>query len=93
MYLKILEKPQKRVPSRSEIDDEDLGSRIARSLRNKMSAHKVLVIDEVDTFESHEKQFMSIVKAVLKQQTNTSVIGIANSVDLPFKKKYSAIAM
>jgi len=26
-------------------------------------------------------------------QTNTSVMGIANSVDLPFKKKHSAIAM
>ena len=25
--------------------------------------------------------------------TNTSIIGIANQVDLPFKKKHSAIAM
>lgn len=51
------------------------------------------MIDEIDCFESHEKAFLTLTKTLLKSQTNTSVIGIANSVDLPFKKKYSALAM
>lgn len=32
-------------------------------------------------------------KAILEAKTNTILIGIANSVDLPFKKKHSAIAL
>ena len=36
---------------------------------------------------------MSLVKSILKQSTNTTIVGIANSVDLPFKKKHSAIAL
>ena len=81
------------MPSRSEIGDEDLGNFIAKALRSSEPIHKVLVIDEVDCFEAHEKSFLCLMKAILKQHTNTSIIGIANSVDLPFKKKYSAIAM
>ena len=59
--------------------------------------HRVIVIDEVDTFQSNEKAFNMLVTQILnkgkEQKTNTSIIGIANSVDLPFRKKYSAIAM
>jgi hypothetical protein len=35
------------------------------------------------------------VRAILSEayKTNTCIVGIANSVDLPFKKKNSAIAM
>lgn len=53
------------------------------------------MIDEVDCFYSNEKQFTTVVKQILKSryQLNTSIIGIANRVDLPFKKKHSAIAM
>jgi len=61
--------------------------------------HRVIVIDEVDTFSSYEKAFNLLVTGILnkdkgkKEKTSTSIIGIANSVDLPFRKKYSAIAM
>ena len=58
--------------------------------------HKVIVIDEVDCFSHQEKAFTLLVKHVLKGKagnTRTSIVGIANSVDLPFRKKHSAIAM
>lgn len=59
--------------------------------------HKVIVIDEVDQFNSHERTFTALIKSILasikSEACNTSVIGIANSVDLPFKKKHTAIAM
>jgi Cdc6-like AAA superfamily ATPase len=55
------------------------------------------VIDEVDCFYSNEKHFTTLVKQILKSPrqaaVNTSIIGIANRVDLPFKKKHAAIAM
>ena len=62
------------------------------------SKAKIIVIDEVDQFSNNEKAFTHLVKAILRGTkknpiTNTSIIGIANSVDLPFKKKHSAIAM
>ena len=57
--------------------------------------HTIIVIDEVDQFSSFEKSFTLLVRGILAQEAkaNTSIIGIANSVDLPFKKKHSAIAM
>lgn len=62
-----------------------------------IKSHKIIVIDEVDQFNSSERGFTTLVKAVLtstkKNACNTSIMGIANSVDLPFKKKHSAIAM
>lgn len=51
------------------------------------------MIDEIDAFEAHEKAFLTMTKTILANKTNTILIGIANSVDLPFKKKHSAIAM
>jgi hypothetical protein len=51
------------------------------------------VIDEIDAFEAFENAFRTFTKAVLGSKTSTLIIGIANSVDLPFKKKHSAIAM
>ena len=54
---------------------------------------KIIVIDEIDAFESFENAFRTFTKAVLASKTSTLIIGIANSVDLPFKKKHSAIAM
>ena len=55
------------------------------------------MIDEVDQFNACEKGLTLLVTSILKNQqfprTNTSIVGIANSVDLPFKKKHSAIAM
>ena len=59
--------------------------------------HNIIVIDEVDQFGAQEKGLTLLVTAILKDKkydhTNTSIVGIANSVDLPFKKKHSAIAM
>ena len=52
------------------------------------------MIDEIDVFEAYENSFRTFTKAILASKTtNTILIGIANSVDLPFKKKHSAIAM
>ena len=69
----------------SEESDESTG----------IKPHTIIVIDEVDQFSSFEKSFTLLVRGILAQETkaNTSIIGIANSVDLPFKKKHSAIAM
>lgn len=63
--------------------------------------HRILVIDEVDAFQHNEKAFTYLISHILKgsQQgkgkvkTSTTIIGIANSVDLPFRKKHTAIAM
>jgi nucleoside-triphosphatase THEP1 len=52
-----------------------------------------VVIDEIDAFEAHENAFRTMTKAILASKSNTIIIGIANSVDLPFKKRHSAIAM
>ena len=54
---------------------------------------KILVIDEIDAFEAYENAFRTLTKAILTSKSKTLIIGIANSVDLPFKKKHSAIAM
>jgi Cdc6-like AAA superfamily ATPase len=51
------------------------------------------VIDEIDAFEAYENAFRTFTRAVLASKSSTIIIGIANSVDLPFKKKHSAIAM
>lgn len=75
-------------------DEEYLSELVAASLKNnKKETHKILVIDEIDCFQNQEKAFLTFIKGILKDRTNTSIIGIANSVDLPFKKKHSALAM
>jgi Cdc6-like AAA superfamily ATPase len=56
----------------------------ALSLRKDL--HKIIVIDEIDSFSSQERAFNLLLTSILKANTNTSIIGIANSVDLPFKK-------
>lgn len=105
---RLIGKPCSRI-GRNSIDDEDAANIVANALmgtnkgRNKETGelqskkHKIIVIDEVDQFQSNEKAFTLLIKAILKgnksEQTNTSIVGIANSVDLPFRKKHSAIAM
>lgn len=59
----------------------------------KQSKTTVIVIDEVDQFSKNEKGLTCLVKAILSKDTHCSIVGIANSVDLPFRKKHSAIAM
>lgn len=71
---------------------EEVGSDSDEKERKKPM---IIVIDEVDQFSSFEKSFTLLVRQILQgpYNTNTSIIGIANSVDLPFKKQHSAIAM
>ena len=72
---------------------EDLSNLVASKLRHKSQLTKIIVIDEIDCFETYAKDFLTLVKAILASQSNTILIGIANSVDLPFKHKASALAM
>lgn len=67
---------------------------VSKLLSSKPIQTKILVIDEIDAFESNQSGFLALVKHILASKTtNTIIIGIANSVDLPFRKKGSAIAM
>ena len=76
---------------------KDMSEDSLEELEERQQTHNVIVIDEVDQFNSSEKAFTILVQTILKNaqfpKTNTSIIGIANQVDLPFKKKHSAIAM
>ena len=76
-----------------EYDDEEISNIVAALLSNNPAQSKIIVIDEIDAFEAHENAFRTLTKAILQKNTNTILIGIANSVDLPFKKKHSAISM
>ena len=79
---------------KGDFDDDDMGNLVAKTLSNKPKQTKIIVIDEIDAFEAHENSFRAFARAVLtSKDANTLIIGIANSVDLPFKKKHSAIAM
>ncbi len=75
------------------MDDDEVANMVAKLLSSQQGEAKILVIDEIDAFEAYESAFRTLTKAVLASKSNTIIIGIANSVDLPFKKKHSAIAM
>ena len=79
--------------SKTKLMEEDIAHMIAKTLRNRSDMIKIIVIDEIDAFEAHERGFLALTKAILESKSNTILIGIANSVDLPFKKKHSAIAL
>ena len=96
----------KRIINRDKVDDEDMANIVERLLIKISKMHekdphvdeqpyRVIVIDEVDCFSTNEKAFTQLVKAILKShgKTRTIIVGIANSVDLPFRKKHSAISM
>jgi len=75
-------------------DDEELAEKLVKLLMYKKDClHKIIVIDEIDHFSRQERQFMTLMKNVLKTDSNTSIIGIANSVDLPFRKTANAISL
>lgn len=78
---------------KSDFDDDELANKVAKMFAARPAETNILVIDEIDAFEAHQQTFLALTKAILTQKTNTLMIGIANSVDLPFKKKHSAIAM
>ena len=52
--------------------------------RNKKGPHILIFIDEIDNIirSSSQKKFVEFIQAILKTKTNTSIIGIANSIDL-----------
>lgn len=83
--------------SRTSVDDDLISEIVAKILSTKTKQHTILVIDEVDQFNSNEKAFTTLIKTLLTNSksinTNCSIVGIANAVDLPFRKKHSAIAM
>lgn len=104
--LRVIEELEANLPAgqrkttKHETSDELNATKIAKLLQKlggseSSTTPMILVIDEVDQFSSHEKSFVMLVQAILQDsyKTNTSIIGIANSVDLPFKRKHSAIAM
>jgi len=78
---------------KKDLDDDETANLVAKTLSAFSSHTKILVIDEIDAFEAYENAFRTMTKAILGSKSNTIIIGIANSVDLPFKKKGSAIAM
>jgi Cdc6-like AAA superfamily ATPase len=78
---------------KKDIDDDEMANLVAKMLCLTPNATKIIVIDEIDAFESFENAFRTLTKSILGSKTSTLIIGIANSVDLPFKKKHSAIAM
>jgi Cdc6-like AAA superfamily ATPase len=104
LHQQFFGEPAKRKLKRTD-DDEDIAYAIERLLvritqtqkkTGKVMPHRVIVIDEVDCFSHYEKPLTLLVKHILKPTTGptrTCIIGIANSVDLPFRKKHSGIAM
>lgn len=65
-------------------DVVDLGNRIQKLFVKSKHVHKLVIIDEVDNLSMTEsaKNFVAFLHSILKSDTNTTVIGIANSVDL-----------
>ena len=87
------DKAYKNGLKKRDLDDDELANLVAKTLTAFSGQTKILVIDEIDAFEAYENAFRTLTKAILSSKSNTLIIGIANSVDLPFKKKHSAIAM
>ncbi len=96
LHKTVMEKLSKGKVSaitKSGYSDEAIAEKASSALSLHPMIHKILVIDEIDHFASKEQAFLALIRLILKSETNTSIIGIANSVDLPFKKKHSALAM
>jgi Cdc6-like AAA superfamily ATPase len=87
------DKSYKNGLKKRDLDDDEIANLVAKTLSAFSGQTKILVIDEIDAFEAYENSFRTLTKAILTSKSNTIIIGIANSVDLPFKKKHSAIAM
>jgi Cdc6-like AAA superfamily ATPase len=67
-----------------DFDYVDLAEIIKNHMRQNMKYHKLIIIDEIDNFSHSEqaKKFLSFLQIVIKAETNTTIIGIANSVEL-----------
>lgn len=83
---KLYGKKSKNIESKLKQTDDviDLGNRIQKYFHEFKHIHKVVIIDEVDNLSMTEsaKNFVSFLHSILKSETNTTIIGIANSVDL-----------
>ena len=84
--FKFMGKKSNNLESTLKLTDDvwDLGNRIQKYFTKFNSVHKLIIIDEVDNLSMTEaaKNFISFLHSVLKSDTNTTIIGIANSVDL-----------
>lgn len=84
--MDFLNKKSKNIESQLKSTDDviDLGNRIQKLLYKYKEFHKLIIIDEVDNLSMTEsaRNFVSFLNSILKSDTNTTIIGIANSVDL-----------
>lgn len=84
--IKFYNKKSKNLEAKLKQTDDvvDLGNRIQKYFLENKHIHKLIIIDEVDNLSMTEsaKNFVSFLQSVLKTDTNTTIIGIANSVDL-----------
>ncbi len=82
----FLGKESKNIESQLKMTDDviDLGNRIQKLLFKHKEYHKLIIIDEVDNLSMTEsaRNFVSFLNSIMKSDTNTTIIGIANSVDL-----------
>ena len=86
---KLKGKDSKNIESKLKQTDDvtDLGHRIQKYFLKFKNVHKLIIIDEVDNLSMTEsaKNFISFLNSILKSDTNTTIIGIANSTDLVSK--------
>ena len=75
-----------KLESKLKLTDDviDLGNRIQKYFLKFKNKHKLVIIDEVDNLSMTEsaRNFVAFLHSILKSDTNTTIIGIANSVDL-----------
>lgn len=84
--IKFYNKKSKNLETKLKQTDDvlDLGQRIQKYFMESKHVHKLVIIDEVDNLSMTEsaKNFVAFLHSILKSDTNTTIIGIANSVDL-----------
>jgi len=84
--IKFYNKKSKNLESKLKQTDDvvDLGNRIQKYFLENKNIHKLVIIDEVDNLSMTEsaRNFVAFLHSILKTDTNTTIIGIANSVDL-----------
>jgi nucleoside-triphosphatase THEP1 len=52
-------------PSKNKLDDDELSNIIAKKLVINTKLTKIIVIDEIDTFETYQSSFLTMVKSIL----------------------------
>jgi len=51
--------------SKNKLDDDELSNIIAKKLVINTKLTKIIVIDEIDTFETYQSSFLTMVKSIL----------------------------